>query len=129
MAEHRLKIKIGEHEFEASGSVEIVQSQFDTFAELIKTMAEIAKTPASVADEGKPPPLTDSGAGSNQLALDKIMRADGRVVSLTVRAPVREAILLIMSGQRQLRSNELSTGTEIMDGLRESGHGAVGRID
>lgn len=123
MTDHRLKIKIGEHEFEASGSVETVQSQFETFAELIKTMASISK---EKEDEEKPP---SNDPNSNQLTLDKIMRTDGRVVSLTIQAAVREAILLIMLGQREFRSNELSAGTEIMDGLRQSGHGAVGRID
>src|SRR5215468_734597 len=57
------------------------------------------------------------------------MRVDGRIVSLTVNAQsIQDAVLALLLGQRQFRSNDTVTGAEILGGLRESGRG-VGRID
>lgn len=122
---YKLKIKIGEHEFEAEGPVDIVQDQFATFRDLIATF------PGRRAEEAAPPeiqPERDGGGaiatGSpTGLALEKISRVDGRVISLTVTpASVQEAVLVILLCQRHFRSNDSVTGGEIMDGLRQSGH-------
>jgi hypothetical protein len=57
------------------------------------------------------------------------MKADGRVVSLTARCEsIDEAVLLILLGQKEFRSNQEATGAEIMDGLKLSGY-RVSRID
>jgi hypothetical protein len=125
MAEYRLKIKIGDHEFDAEGPKEMVQAQFEAFKELISLAPAKDEKPRS--ENEKP---SGNGSGVGQLNLDKIMRVDGRIVSLTVRAAdVREAVLLIMLGQRQFRNVEQMTGAELLDGLRESGHTRLDRID
>src|SRR5215471_5485106 len=120
MADYRLKIKIGEHEFEAEGPVEMVQAQFETFKELVSTApAKVQPPPQSIpeAQSGQ-----TNGGDLNQLNLEKIMRVDGRVVSLTISVDkVHDAIMLILLGQRQFRSNDAVTGGEILEGLRESG--------
>jgi hypothetical protein len=57
------------------------------------------------------------------------MKVEGRIVSLTARAEtVDETALLILLGQKELRGNQEVTGSEIMDGLRQSGH-AISRAD
>ena len=118
----RLKIKIGDHEFEAEGPAETVQAQFRVFKELI------AKTPGrkglEPGEPQQPPPKNNS-----QLRLDSIMKTEGRVVSLTARANLLEdAILLIILGQKTFRSIDGVTGSEIVDGLKVSGQPAD-RID
>lgn len=130
MTDYRLKIKVGEHEFEAEGPADVVQSQFAAFRDLIG-MIGIEKTRTStentIAMSESEKPVNNGVPGT--LPLEKIMRAEGRLISLTVRAAsIQEAILAVMLGQRQFRANDSVTGSEILDGLRESGQ-AVSRID
>lgn len=134
MADYRLKIKIGDHEFEAEGPAEVVQAQFEIFKELVSNVP----VSASIVPP-HPPPGSTAGVGNSengskvttapQLELDKIMRVDGRVVSLTVRAAsADDGVLLMLLGQRQYRGNDSVTGGEIKDGLRQSGQ-PVERVD
>jgi hypothetical protein len=127
MGEYRLKIKIGAHEFEAEGPADAVAKQFKDFKELIASLPETSAPaipngipPASVAVNSLPAPVS---------ALDKIFKAEGRVVSLTaLPATVADAALLLLLGQREYRKNEASTSSEISDGLSQSGY-TPGRID
>lgn len=122
---HRLKIKIGEHEFEAEGFPEDVRAQFEVFKELIaKAPAPAPAKPGDLESGGKPDlSITDT-------MLDKIMRVEGRVVSLTARPnSVDDALLLLIYGQRVLRKVEAVTGSELTDGLSQTGGLDVARID
>lgn len=120
----KLKIKIGEHEFEAEGSAELVQTQFAAFRDLVTNIATRPTVPVA-------PPMP-TGNGNNkptELMLDKIMKADDRIVSLTVRGDsLDDEILLVLLGQKNLRNNDSVTGGEITDGLRQTGR-TVTRID
>ncbi len=118
MDTYRIKVKIGDHEFEAEGPAEIVQRQFDSFKELIASSPTV-----------KAPQQAASPAANGELELDKICRVDGRVVSLTVK-PEGEATaaMLIMLGQNSYRDNQTVTASEIKDGLEQSGY-RPGRID
>jgi hypothetical protein len=123
METNRLKIKIGDHEFEAEGSPEAVQSQFDAFKELI------AKVPAVAPKVVTQPPATPPVSQTETLIFDKIMRIDGRIVSLTARPnALEDSLLLLLLGQRQYRSNDSVTGSEVIDGLEHSGI-RVARVD
>jgi hypothetical protein len=65
----------------------------------------------------------------DQIQIEKIMKADGRVVSLIARCEsIDEAAILILFGQKELRSNQEATGAEIKDGLTQSGY-RINRID
>jgi hypothetical protein len=132
---HRLKIKIGQHEFEAEGTSETVQQQFEAFKELVK-LAPPTFLPDSVqssqsSTEAKSTQLSKADVPSNGKALSKIMRVDDRVVSLTIRPnDLFEAILLILFGQKELRQNDSVTGSEILDGLKGTGgFSYVKRVD
>jgi hypothetical protein len=129
MAEYRLKIKIGEHEFEAEGPADVVQSQFAAFKDLVGSIGvEKPRLADAVAESADPAKDTNNNT-SAPLPMEKIMRAEGRLISLTVRAAsIQDAILALLLGQRQYRANDSVTGSEILDGLRESGQ-AVSRID
>jgi hypothetical protein len=133
-APYRLKIKIGQNEFEAEGPPEAVQQQFEAFKEMV---ARIPSTPSQESAqlsqpsiEVKPPQLPPADAAANGKTLSKIMRVDGRSVSLTARPEgIREAILLILYGQKELRENDSVSGSEVMHGLARTGGFSVARVD
>lgn len=128
MDPYRLKIKVGEHEFEAEGPEEAVQRQFEAWKELIATAPrQKDATPADDPNQVKNP--ENAGVPLSPLALERIMRMDDRIVSLTAPPELApEAALLILLGQRQLRSNEAVTGNEMMEGMQQSGF-RVARVD
>lgn len=134
MDANKLRIKIGDHEFEAEGSAEIVQAQLAAFKELVSTATPVTRKavslePSSFVDEEQQPQAQQPVANGTVLALDKIMRTEGRIVSLTARASsVDDAVMLILLGQKVFRNNDGVTGSEIIDGLRVSGAPAE-RVD
>jgi hypothetical protein len=131
METYRLKMKIGDHEFEAEGPVDVVQNQFAEFKELIEKVPATKAAPIQEPTIPITPTPTNDGASAtnNVFNLEKIMRLQGRVVSLTVPAEsVSEAVMVLLFGQRHLRTNDSVTGGEVMDGLRESGT-VVNRVD
>jgi hypothetical protein len=116
----KMKIKTGEHEFEADGPPDAVHAGLATFARIIGAEEkadekEVAPVPAAAVPEAP--------------AIGKIARINGGVVSLKV-APEssQSAVLLLLLGQQQLRNNIAVAGAQIMDGLRASGK-TVGRSD
>jgi hypothetical protein len=130
-APYRLKIKIGNHEFEAEGEASVVQRQFEAFKELVASAPKPYPQTTNVA-----PPVsgtisdTKNDASLNENDLAKIMDSDGRVISLTVRAnSVDDAVLLLIFGQKIMNGNELVGGGEIMDGITATGGFAVSRVD
>ena len=128
MEKTRLKIKIGDFEFEAEGSEDSVQEQFQAFKELVINVPVVENTdksgqndPDHVIRQASPTAVDDQ--------LDVIMNVEDRVVSLTVPPEdIDDAILLIMLGQKRIRSNDSVTGSEIIEGLRMSGQ-RVARVD
>ena len=133
---YRLKIKIESNEFEAEGPADVVKEQFEAFKELVSAVSEKSTngTPAATpsSDELKPRGalLADAVLESAPKPLNKIMRVDGRNVSLTARpAGIGEAVLLLLLGQRELRENESVSGAEIVDGIRRTGGFPSDRVD
>src|SRR5262245_49695984 len=117
MSEARIKIRIGEHEFEAEGPSDLVQEQFSTFKELIAQLGGKPNMPANHASEKA---TQESGAinTSNEsgIPLEKIMQVKGRLIWLTVNAEsVADAVMVMLLGHRVLRSSDSVTGGEIMD--------------
>lgn len=130
METSKIKIKIGQHEFEAEGPTESVQSQFQAFKELIATaQTQINDTSANSQKQEQSRETQQQPKQNGGLALDKIMRMDGRVISLTAQAGSEEdSVLLLMLGQKNYRNNETVTGNELMSGLLQSGI-RVPRVD
>src|SRR5690349_20194471 len=116
METSKIKIKIGEHEFEAEGPAEVVQTQFEAFKELIASQARQILPPLPEHKQ------RDLESEQPKTFLEKIFKVEGRVVSLTAIPPTNDdSSLLIMLGQKQFRSNETPTGQEVGDGLDHSG--------
>lgn len=132
MSETRLKLKVGEHEFDAEGSAEFVEKQLAKFEELIASLP--AKTPDIMLHDIVDDPSASDSSSSPSLPspksdLMKIFRVDGRVISVVAKpANENDAALLILLGQKELRGNEASTGSEVKDGLEQSGYKPL-RVD
>ena len=131
---YRLKVKIGQHEFDAEGPADIVREQFQAFKDMVSTVPIASDAPAQPEREAPPntpPPVNPAqDATVNAGSLDNIVRKDGRVVSLTVKPKaIEEAVLVILFAQKLCRQNDWATGAEIIDGLTTTGGYSVGRID
>src|SRR5688500_4545313 len=95
---YRLKVKVGDHEFDGSGATDDVKEQFRDFKELVALALSAAQRVAVTAPIIEPattlpgvdvvPPATAARADAvaTDAALSKIMKVDNRVVSLTLRA-------------------------------------------
>src|SRR5712672_1447572 len=113
----KVRIKSGEHEFEAEGPLEAVQAQVAMFVRLLgRAGIEVEENEAgsSASAELKPQFGPD---------ISNAFQVDGKVVSLRSKSSsVGEDLLAILLGQHQLRHVTAIAGTEIMSGLRDSGH-------
>lgn len=130
---YRLKIKIGNFEFEAEGPPDAVREQFQSFKELVAMCPPAAEPKAqeTPVDSSLPPllPPAPTDMASIDSSLDKIMRLDNRIVSLTVRpTSPEEATLLLLYGQKVKRQNDSVTGYEILTGFETTGLGSP-RVD
>lgn len=124
----KIKVKIGENEFEAEGPTEMVKEQFEAFKDIIR-LAHDKKLNYPKADSVQAVVNQLTADGIPTLNLEKIMRVSGRIVSLTaLPATPLDAALLIMLGHNKLRQNISPTGQEIGDGLDQSGR-PVPRVD
>ncbi len=123
----RIKTKIGEHEFEAEGSVEYVREQFQAWQELVKLAVSAPHQPLRTPTETIPQSPTQPRDAGQELDLSKILRTEGRYVSLTARASnVDDAVLIMLYGQKSMRNNDAVTGAEILQGIANTGgFGAV----
>jgi len=127
----KLKTQVHGNLFEAEGDRETVLEQFRVFQEMISrsTPPPVIVTPAPSSEA----PRTDVTAPAvpfNEQALNKIMKVEGRVVSLTVRpATVQDALLLMVYGQKVLRQTELCSGGELLSGLVVTGGFSIKRVD
>src|SRR6266481_7602524 len=125
MADYHLKIKIGDHEFEADGPVDAVKSQFDAFKELIAVLP--SRKPETISLQEIEPPADVIASMTDPMSnLERIFRQHGRVVSLTAPpTSAIDAVLLTLYGQKKFRNNDSPTGGEILDGLEQSGYREV----
>ena len=130
---YRLKIKIGQHEFDAQGDADVVQKQFQAWKELIVSLPEASASSFTnpLSEISRTAAVTmRSSMEAYAPDVSKIMRVDDRIISLTVRPQsLEDAVMLILFGQKELRASELSTGGEIMQGIVATGGFAVTRID
>jgi hypothetical protein len=128
MAEtHKLRIKIGDAEFEAEGSQESIKLQYDAF------LAALAVTPrAPAARGGEGGGGIDHGGGRTTtedqdqlIAKAYIGDADKDLVSLRYlpKGENREAdaLLLLIYGYSKLKGAEAVLGTQLLRAARQSG--------
>jgi hypothetical protein len=109
MSELKVRFRSGEHEFEVEGVADAVERQVEIFRNLIwPTSTDSAAEKATQAKPDTP-------------AWEKLMRVNGRIISLKAVSNASDAVLAILLGQHHLRENHSVSGREIMEGLRSSG--------
>lgn len=124
----KIRVKIGENEFEAEGPIELVKEQFEAFKQII-SMRDDKAAKEQPGDSINPIVDQLDKDGIPILRLEKIMNVDGRIVSLTaIPATTEDTALLVMLGHNQLKQNSAVTAQEIGDGLKQSGR-PVPRVD
>ena len=124
----KLKIKVGQHEFEAEGPTDIVQEQFLAFKELASTTPSQDPPRTHVSDEPDKPFRPNLKEIDDKLP--EIMKVEKRVVSLVMKPEkVDDALLLLLYGQKVLRKNDAVSGAEIFAGVKATGGLAVTRVD
>jgi hypothetical protein len=124
----RIKVKIGDNEFEAEGPVETIQAQFEVFKELLSSRP-VQSNNTVIGNPQKTVENRNITTDPPHVPIEKILHVAGRVVSLTAlpASPV-DAAMLIMLGHKDLRNNLSVTGQEIGDGLDQSGRPVL-RVD
>lgn len=126
MEPFKLRIKIGDHEFEAEGDQESVERQFATWRDLVATQPLPPAAPAGSGTLPSGTPVPPSGSGNGDFTeYDKVFRYDGRVVSLSVlprgENARADAALLIMLGRKHYADEDLVGGAWLIDGMEQSG--------
>ena|SRR2546428_9498216 len=124
----RIRVKIGDNEFDAEGPTATVQAQFKAFQEIVSTMPRIV-APSQPKREQQAIVQQEDPNSLPHIPIAKILHVSGRVVSLTaLPKSATDAALLILLGHKDLRNNVSVTGQEIGDGLDQSGR-PVPRVD
>jgi hypothetical protein len=132
---YKLKVKIGPNEFEAEGPQESVEKQFLAWSELIsKSNAAPNQNQIRQAQGVTPlPPALDPNPDEATVLVGKIARNDGKVLSLTALPGgddrEGESALLILLGHKVLRSSDLVSGDDLLNGLKQTGFSGTERAD
>ena len=123
-----LKIDLGPYKLEASGSRDSVREKLEVFKEMVALVTSApAKESSATASK---PTESFSVVLTTEAQLSKIMRVNGREISLTARPEkLEDATLLLVFGQKALRDNDAVTGSEIISGLKSTGGYSFNRID
>ncbi len=130
MGQYRLKVKLGEFEFDAEGDDQAaLEAQFRAFQEMVGSLPSPSRAAIEATTPEPAPTVQPTEAVADQ-NLNRIMKSEGRVISLTAPpTDVVEAVLLVMYGQRILRNNETPTGSEVIDGIKATGGLDMGRTE
>lgn len=135
MNPYKIRVKIGDNEFEAEGPEEAVKSQFDAFKEMLRaapTVAAVSPVASSDASSEDRQPAIQRG---NLERLGKLYNYDQKNKVVSIRIPPKgargaaDAILLIVYGYAQYMGLEEVLVGVIKESLKMSGFGSVERVD
>lgn len=138
METHRIKVKLGDAEFDAEGNPEDVKAQYEAFLDLVSSMpkAQTAQPPTAPAHNktfvpGQP---NNDPQGIPQDVLERTFRK-GDNLSLAALPSgddaAKDAMLALLYGYLKLESATTVTGTSLMKSAKISGVdlGKAGRVD
>lgn len=123
---HRIKVKIGNAEFEAEGKPELVKKQYDEF---MAAVANLPKAPAaeSVAAPTAEPEPRPNAAGNSKLStaiIDRVFRQDDPLSLMdTPKTDNAEAdaLLVLVYGHTELRGKPDVTGAALVKSASKTG--------
>lgn len=122
----RIKMKIGDAEFEADVPADQVQPMYDQFLAALQNRAPAKPVAPAVATPGTPDPAPPNPALFDQSMLQRVfeLRADGFVtLRLLPKGDNKEAdaFLLILFGYRRLKNEEVVLATHLLRAAELSG--------
>jgi hypothetical protein len=127
---HRVRIKIGDAEFEAEGSEESVKQQYADFLAAMAARPAATATPKQQAPGGTTPP--PDGAGITDDLMASVFKVDGDLISLqflpkgeNVKA---DALMLLLYAYATLKNQQMVLGTQLVRAANQSGLG-LERVD
>ena len=134
METHRIKMKIGVHEFEAEGPQELVTQQFEAFKELISSMPKGPSGPGVMSGLSQPDGSTINPAtplDATQIVLDRVF-SKGNPLSLAALPSgdnaAANSLLILLYGFLKINGEQTVTGTMLNKAARKSGVN-IDRID
>lgn len=122
MADLKIRVRIGQNEFEAEGPQEVVEKHFETFSSLVSQPRQVASTVSAVTDASD----TVFQVPESTSPLAKVFQQEGRFVSLIGRPSgdnrELDAALLILLGHKELRGRDAVSADELLYGLKQTGY-------
>ena len=127
--QHKLRIKIGDAEFEAEGSEEAVKQQYAEF------LAALSTAPAASKKLG----TADAKTATSQLSeapdaslISQAFEGEGETISLKFLPKTEtqhpDALLLLLYGYDRLKNQPMVLGTQLLKAAKQSGL-QIDRID
>lgn len=133
----KLRLKVGQHEFEAEGIKEDVQAQFDAWKSLISGSTAVAATPPLDQPPAprQPAPFTpaqpEQSQANPQDAFLALFEPSGSAITLRAYPSgeqAEDAVLLVAYAFRRLQSQDILSSVLIGKSMRLSG-GTIDRVD
>ena len=129
METNRIKMKIGDAEFEAEGPSEIINAQFEAFLQAVsslpKATAAVAVVPSPSVTAAIIPPLPMApSAGISPEILSRVFRDNGNLsLAALPHGENKEAaaMLALLYGFLKLKNENAVTGTALMKSAKISG--------
>lgn len=127
---HKIRVKFGEHEFEAEGEQSAVEAQFAKFIEMVGVQ-NLAAGAVGKQDQVKQSQAKHHRAAPAEVPLERVFRT-GETVSLLALPksdnPEADALLMLIFGFQRLQSEATVPSTWLMKAAKQSGI-RVDRID
>jgi hypothetical protein len=121
---HRIKVKIGDAEFEAEGKPDLVTKQYDEFRAML---AQVPKASSSVSDSSQSIKKSGGGQGRSKLPtaiLDAVFRKSDPL-SLTDRPKTdnadADALLMLVYGHTEMLGQPDVTAATLAKSARQTG--------
>lgn len=126
---HKVRIKIGDAEFEAEGSEESVKQQYADFLSAISSRKPETKKPAKPNEQE---PLGNGNGGDLQDIIGRVFKVDGDLISLHFlpksETAQSDALMMLLYGYAALKNQQMVLGTQLVRAANQSGLG-MDRVD
>ena len=132
MADQQIRIKIGQHEFEASGDEETVKRELDRFYQVIENLGGVqaprARTPQkhTKIDKGEPEPFAIPEAHASVFAYED------KTLTLVAKLPGQnregDAALLLLYGYREIQDLTTVPASSLLMSMKRTGY-TIARVD
>lgn len=123
METHRIKMKIGVHEFEAEGPKDIVTAQFNAFLKAVEKIPGAALA-AALAEPPPSPPTPATPQEVSNAILERVFRPGDTLTLAALPSgdnAKSDAMLALLYGYLKIKGEISVTGTSLMKSAKQSG--------